>query len=196
MLYWRNKLTLVLPVVGLLTSVAAAAEGGEGGPSMFGDAGQAVVTIFIFLVLVFVLGRWAWKPLVTQLEKREKTIAQTIEDAQKRNQEAEELLAQYRARLDAAQAEGAELLAQSRLQAAEARDKVLADAQEQTHKLTESARQDIEQAKKQAVSELYETTAQLAADVAARVLKKQLTPQDHQRLLSESLQDMRERVSR
>jgi F-type H+-transporting ATPase subunit b len=196
MLYWRNKLTLVLPAVGLLTSVAAASEGGEGGPSMFGDAGQAVVTIFIFLVLVFVLGRWAWKPLVTQLEKREKTIAQTIEDAQKRNQEAEELLAQYRARLDAAHAEGAELLAQSRLQAAEARDKVLADAQEQTHKLTESARQDIEQAKKQAVSELYETTAQLAADVAARVLKKQLTPQDHQRLLSESLQDMRERVSR
>ena len=177
-----------------LTAAAQASEGEGGGSFTFGDPGQAIVTIVIFILLFLVLGRWAWKPLVTQLEKREKTIAQTIEDGQTRQKEAEELLAQYRARLDASQAEAAELLAQARKQAADARDLVVAAAQEESRKLTESARQEIGRAKVEAMGELHEATARLAAEIAAKVVRKALTPEDHRRLLEDSLQEIRERA--
>ena len=104
------------------------------------------------------------------------------------------MLAQYRARLDASQAEAAELLAQARKQAADARDLVVAAAQEESRKLTESARQEIGRAKVEAMGELHEATARLAAEIAAKVVRKALTPEDHRRLLEDSLQEIRERA--
>ncbi len=184
-------LTAAMAVV-LVASPALAAEGDS---ALTGGPGQAVATIIIFLGLLAVLGKWAWKPLVAQLEKREQSIAKTIEDAQKRQKDAEGLLAQYRARLDKAEAEAQQLLAQSRRDAAAAREKVLAAAQEEAAKAAQSARREIEQAKQEAISELYDTTADLATDVAARLIRKNLTADDRKRMLNESLAEIRQRVS-
>lgn len=191
----RLRIAVSASALWLPAVAAQASEGGSSGDFYFGDVGQSIVTLFIFAVLVFVLGRWAWKPLVAQLEKREQSIAQTIEEAQKRQKDAEGLLAEYRARLDAAQAEAAELLAQARRQAAEARDTVVAAAQEESRKLTESARQEIERAKADAMTDLHEATARLAADIAGKVLRKTLTAEDHRRLMNDSLLEIRERAA-
>lgn len=190
-----NKLVwMVCAAVALSAGPALASEGG--GPDFYGGIGQAIVTIFIFGVLVLVLGKWAWKPLVAQLEKRERSIAQAIADSQNRQKEAEELLARYKARLDAAQAEAAEVLAEARRTAAEARELVLAGAQQESRKLTDDARQEIGLAKIEAIGELHEATAGLAADIAAQVIGRHMTSEDHRRLLNDSLEEIRQRAAR
>lgn len=172
---------------------AWAAEASES-PNLFGDVGQAVLVIIIFLLLLGVLGKWAWKPIIAQLQRREDTIAQTIAEAQKRQQQAEELLAQYRARLDAAQQEAAELLAQTRKEAAAARQIVLDTAQKEVQTAAQAAREDIDRARAEALGELYDKTAQLAAEVAGRVIRKNLTREDQQRLLNDSLMEIRQQA--
>ena len=79
---------------------AMAAEGEGGASSGAGDLGQAIATVVIFLLLLAVLGRWAWRPIVSQLQQREQRIADTISAAQKREKEAQDLLESYRKRLD------------------------------------------------------------------------------------------------
>lgn len=175
----------------LLAGPLLAAEGGEPTDQLFGDIGHAIAAVIVFLGLLVVLRKYAWGPLVTQLEHREKSIAETLEQAQKRQQEAQDLLAQYRSRLDAAQAEAGELLAQARRDAADARERVLAIAQEEAHKAAETARQDIERAKRDALTELHQATANLAADIARRVIRKQLSADDQKRLMQDSLEEIR-----
>ncbi len=188
-----NKLRWLI-LAGLVLSLPSAALAGEEGGSnafYFGDVGQAVVTLTIFLLLFFVLGKYAWKPLTAQLEKREKSIQETIEQAQKRQKDAEALLAEYRTRLDMAQAEVAELLASGRAEAASARETVLAAAQQEAHRVGQQAREEIERAKRDALNEMYDATASLAADVAGKLIRKNLTSDDQKRLLQDSLQEVR-----
>ena len=180
-------------VLMVLALPAWAGESESSGDFYFGDVGQAAVTILILLLLLAVLGKYAWKPLTAQLEKREKSIQKTIDEAIKRETQAADLLAQYRERLDAAQAQAAEVLAKGRQDAALARETVLAAAQDEVRQAGEAARQEIEQAKTKALNELYDATAHLAAEVAGQVIRRNLTGDDRKRLLDDSLDEIRKK---
>jgi F-type H+-transporting ATPase subunit b len=159
-----------------------------------GDAGQSIAAIVVFLLLLVVLGKWAWKPIVKQLQLREDSIANQIQEAQRRQKEAQELLEQYKAQLAAAQKEVEELLSRGRREAAQAREQIVAAARDEGQKAIDHAGEDIEQAKRTALRELYETTAMLAVDVAGKIIKKTLQPQDHRDLVEQSLQEIRSRA--
>jgi F-type H+-transporting ATPase subunit b len=189
---WRDLALAALTVLG--GAGPAWAEEGKGGMD-FGDVGQAIAAMLIFLILLVVLGKWAWKPIATQLRLREQEIADTMARSQKREQESQELLAQYKARLDRADADAQEVLARTRKEAAEARQSILTTAHDESHKFAEQARQEIEQAKQSAMNELYDVTANLATEMAGRIIRKNLSPEDQGELLQESLEDIRRRAS-
>ncbi|RPI62245.1 MAG: hypothetical protein EHM48_04395, partial [Planctomycetaceae bacterium] len=132
-----------LATVLLTAGSAMASEGGGSSSFDFGTVGQAVVVVIIFLILLAVLGRWAWKPLVGQLEQREKSIEETIRHAQERQTQAEELLAQYKTRLDNANKEAQDILAKTRQEAVEARDLVITAANTEAHRAGDVAKQEI-----------------------------------------------------
>ena len=69
--------------VPLLTASPAWADEPQSGGFDFGTLGQAGASLFIFAVLLFILGKWAWKPIISQLEQREKSIADTIAQARR-----------------------------------------------------------------------------------------------------------------
>jgi F-type H+-transporting ATPase subunit b len=156
-----------------------------------GDPGQAIAAIVVFLLLLAVLGKWAWKPIVKQLQLREESIAKQIDDAQRRQKEAQDLLDQYKAQLAAARKEVEELLSRGRREAAQAREQIIASARDEGQKAIDRAGEDIEQAKRKALRELYETTASLAVDVAGKIIRKSLQPQDYRDLVEQSLQEIR-----
>lgn len=191
---WTRRIALILPVA-LTASGALASESGGGGFSP-GDLGQAIAAIVIFLLLLAVLGKYAWKPIVTQMRQREEDIASALANAEKRQKESQDLLAQYKARLDQAEKDSQDVLAQARKDAGDARDAILNTAHKEAERFTHQARQDIEQAKQSALHELYDATAELATDLAGKIIRKNLRPQDQQDLLKESLADMRKNVSR
>lgn len=171
--------------------VACAAE--RGGEMYFGDIGQAIAAVIIFALLLVVLGRYAWRPLVAQLERRERRIAETIERAQRAEHDAHELLEGYQSRLRNVEEQAKEILSESRKEAAGAREQVLAEARHEARKSAEAQRLEIEQAKQDALTELRRRTADLASDMAGRILKDRLGPDDHRRLLGGSLDEIRRR---
>ncbi len=175
--------------VGLLAAPASAAEGG--GKLNFGDLGQAIAAMLAFIVLMLVLGRWVWKPLVVQLKRREESINATIQNAEKRQREAEELLADYRQRLDRVDAEAQKLLATSRAQAAQDRERALAEAREEARIFARNAKEEIREAREEAMAELRDVAADVATDLAGRVIGRSLTPEDHRRLVEQSLEEIR-----
>jgi F-type H+-transporting ATPase subunit b len=177
------------------TAWAAAEAAQEAAPNP-GDLGQAIAAILIFLALLAVLGKYGWTPIMEQLRRREEHIAKAIDDAQKGRQDAEALLSQYRAKLDQAAGEAKEVIAKGRQEAAAAREEILAQARDEARKAAEMARQDIEQAKQKALEELYQTTTELAADMAGRVLQESLKASDHRELLADSLSEIRKNAAK
>jgi F-type H+-transporting ATPase subunit b len=178
-------------VVLALPAETAWAQEGQGGRQVYpGDLGQAIAAILIFLGLLAILGRWAWKPVVGQLKRREESIAQALERSQQREQEARDLLAQYTARLQAADAEAQEVIARGRHEAAAAREELLTQARQEAQKFIAEAKEDLRHAKQMALQELYVSTAKLSADIAAQLLGRVLSSQDQDRLLNGCLQEI------
>jgi F-type H+-transporting ATPase subunit b len=156
----------------------------------FGDAGTALATVAIFLLLLLVLGKFAWKPILAQARRREASIQSALDAASEREHKSQELLEAYRAKLDGIGEEARAVLARSRQEGAAARESLLAEAREEARKLSDEQRRDIEQAKADALRELYEKTAALAADMAGQVLRRRLSAQDQGRILDRSLGDI------
>jgi F-type H+-transporting ATPase subunit b len=188
---------LALAAVPLLSASSAwAAEPEGGGGDLFGTFGQAAASLLIFGILFWILGKWAWKPILSQLEAREKKIADTIEQAQNRQEEAQRLLAQYQARLAAAEEQAAALVAESRKEANVAREKILQHAAEEAQNTAKQLRREIEAAKQEALREAYDSVATLATEIAGRIIRRNLRPEDQRQIVEESLQDIRNKVPR
>lgn len=175
-----------------LPAVAPAAEGMGGFD--FGNLGQALAAVLTFLLLLVVLGRWAWKPLVAQIRAREQAVADAIHRAEKQRAEAQEFLDSYRARLDRAEDDARDVLVRTRQEAAELRDRIVAEARQEALKVAEAAKAELARAKDEAIRELYDATAELATDVAQRLLRRSLGGEDHARLLEQSVREIRDRA--
>ena len=176
----------------------ALAEEGGGSPSPIesGTIWNAVWAIGIFLGLLVVLGKLAWKPVLRALEQRERHIAETLANAAAQQAASQKLLQEYQARLDSADAEAAKRLAEARQAAAEARETILTAARSEAEALTKRAASEINAAKQVALTELYAFAGDLATTAAEKILQRQLTAFDQQRLIEESLAEIHARARR
>jgi F-type H+-transporting ATPase subunit b len=185
-------------LAGLLLAVGwpcAAARAAEDGGIYVGDWGQAIVSVLIFLGLLFVLGKWAWKPIIRQLRDREEQVADTVRRAENREAEARRLLEDYKARLQRAEADAEKLLAEARDEAAQAREEMLASARDEAQRTLRRAAEQIELAKQAAASELCETTVELATEMAGEIVGRTLDAGQHRDLVRESLKKIAAQAS-
>ena len=182
--------------VAACASVARAAgeEGAGHGetPSLFtGDLGNAFWTLLIFLLVVFTLGKFAWKPLLGLLQKREDFIRDSLAQAKEDREKAERVLAEHQAKLDQARAEASAIVEEGRRDAEVLHQKIKADAKNEGEAMIARARREIELARDSAVKELFELTTDLATDAAGRIIHKELSPAEHGALVQESIRELR-----
>lgn len=186
----RNLLASLLTSAACVPALAAAEHGDE--TNIFNaDIGNFVFTLIIFGLVVLILGKFAWKPLLNVLNEREKTIRDSLETARAEREQAQRLLADYKAQLEKARQEATAITDEGRRDAEAVRQRILEDARKETADMTERARREIQLATDTAIRDLYDRTAELSVDVARRVLQRELTPADHQRLISESLTEIK-----
>ena len=184
----RKILSAVALAMLALSSVANAAEGES---NLFaGDIGNAVWTLVIFVLVIVVLGKFAWTPLLEALQKREDFIRDSLEEAKDDRLAAEAQLKEYEAKLATAQGEATEIIEEAKRDAETLRTRLEEKAREESENILDRARREIDIAKQSAVKELYSTSAQLATDIAGRVLQRELTPADHERLIQESIGEL------
>ena len=174
----------------LVPGIALAAEGES---NLFaGDIGNAVWTLLIFLAVIFVLGKFAWGPLLSTLQEREKFIRESLEQAKADREAAEARLEEYSEKLHQARAEAHEIVREGRRDAEAVRRRVEEETKEETEKMLARARREIEIAKQTAVKDLYSVGASLATRAASKIVRQELTPSDHERLIEESIAELEE----
>ena len=166
--------------------LARAAEEG-GGHSLIELNGSLLVQLVSFLLLLAVLYRFVYKPLLAALEARTTAIKQQLAEAQAAREAAQRQLAEFEAKLQAAQAEAQTVRERALREAAETRERLTAEARQEATRLLESARAEIQQDVRRAKAELRAEVGALAVEIAERLIQKSLRGEDHERLVQDAL---------
>ncbi|MDD4889925.1 MAG: F0F1 ATP synthase subunit B [Phycisphaerae bacterium] len=190
-----TRLRWVLSAAMLLAACPAAAMAAEHGggedASLFGGSiWTAVWALLIFVVLLVVLGKFAWKPVVKILEDREQKIATALEESEANRKEALTLLEQYRKQLEQAQAEAVRLMQQAQAEGEKVRKSIVDTARTEADDARKRAVEQIEASKNVAVAALFSEAATMAAKVAGQILQREIRPEEHRQLVEQALADM------
>ncbi len=157
-----------------------------------GDVGNVIWTLVIFGVVLWVLGKYAWGPMIDALQKREQFIRESLEQAKHDRDDAEARLKEYNEKLTVARAEATEIVGEGRRDAEVVKQRVEEEARQAAEDMVARAKREIDLAKQTAIKELYTNSARLATDIASRIVRRELTVEDHERLLQESLDELGE----
>lgn len=181
----------VIFLTGLMTAAAFGADSGE--ESLFaGTMAQSVAAIIVFLILFTVLSKFAWGPILKGLQDREEKIKGDLAQAQAAADEAKTTLERYQDQLAAAGDEAGKIIEKGKADAQKLAATLKEQAQAEINQLRQRAEVEIRTAKEQAINELYTQAADLATAVAGRILQREISGEDHQQLIQESLAAMSE----
>ncbi len=147
----------------------------------------ALWTFVIFVMLVLVLGKFAFKPIATALDLREEAITDQIASAERANLEAKDLLLEYQQKLKDSEDEVRQILKQARHDAQKTADQIVEKARGQAHHEHQRALREIEAASDNAVRELAEKAALLSTELAGKLLKREIDPKTHQDLIQSAI---------
>jgi F-type H+-transporting ATPase subunit b len=147
-------------------------------------------TALTFLILIVVLGRFAWGPILQMLETREKTITDAIESAKRERLAAEAASAEMKAALEKARAESAEMIRRNQQEVAAAKNELMAQAKKESDELLVAARKSINEEKRQALAELRAQTVDLAIEAASRLVQMNMDENKQKQLVEEYLSQL------
>ena len=147
----------------------------------------SVYTAVTFLLLLFVLGKFAWGPILHMVEQREKTIKDSLEGAEKARQEATAAAAESRAALEKARNETAELVRKNQAEIAAAKAELMAAAKKDSEELLVSARKTIAEEQRQAVAQVRTLAVDLAIAAAGQLIQSQMDAGQQKKLVEEYL---------
>jgi F-type H+-transporting ATPase subunit b len=149
--------------------LALSSEGG-GGSLVDINPGLIVWTVITFVLLLLILKKFAWKPILTALDQREAAIKDSIEQAQKAKDEAQRILNENQANLAKAEEESKKIVEQGRIYAEKLKDQVIKESKEQAQKIISEASAEIERKKEEAFGELKSQVADLVIQATEKVL--------------------------
>ncbi len=161
-----------------------------------GGFGDALWTIIAFVVLLLVLWKLAWKPMLAALNARQEHIEEQITSAEDTRKEAESVLAQYRAKLENAEGEGRQIVAGYVNKAQQEAKEIIAGARDRTDAMKLKAHADIEKAGKQARSELFEQAGEMVLRLGQEILGRSIRDQDNQKLIGEAVARLKQEESK
>ncbi len=180
----------------MLYVLLASDDGGHGGgainPLDWADPANYKAGLWalgIFLVLVFVLRKFAWGPIVAGLDARENRIAESLEKAAAIEQATRELAETNSQALEAAQREAQGIIAASRQSAQTAADEIIAKAQAEIGAERDRAKREIALESQKASAELRAAAVELTINAAAKLIGRSLSGDDHRRLAEQALGD-------
>jgi F-type H+-transporting ATPase subunit b len=147
----------------------------------------AVWSFVVFLGLLGLLTKFAWKPIMEGLDKREQGIADTIASTHAANDEAKRMLVSYERRLAEATDEVRGMLEEARRDADATRQAIVAEARKAADEEKARARHEIGLAKDDALAQIADRAGDLAVEVAGKFLREKLGRDDQARLVRDSV---------
>ena len=172
----------------LAPSIALAAEH-SGDTEVHGgvDPDLAIFTAIVFLILMAVLWKFAWGPIMVALQKREDALADDLAAAKRNNEEAHRLLEEHKSKLAGTTEEVRQMLENARSDAEATKQDILAEAQKAAESEKTRAVREISAAKDSALEDLAKKSVDTAVGLAGQIVKRQLNANDHEELIGDAL---------
>jgi F-type H+-transporting ATPase subunit b len=186
----RSALFAAAALGGTSSVLAAEGHGGGGGSLITPQFGLIFWTTLTFLLLLVLLRRFAWKPILGALETRERQIREDIEQARRGREESEKILEENRAVLVQARRERAEAVEVGRKDAERLKADILEEARRQRESLLAQTQQQIQAEMRVARAELRKEAVDLAIAAAARILAKNLDDASQRKIVEDYLADL------
>jgi len=172
-------------------SLAAESGTDEGGSFLVSPGiGLMIWTLILFLFTMWVLSKLAFPKIQEALDRRAKTIAESIEAAERQRKESDELLAEYRARLAEAREQADDIMARARKAGEIAEHEAVAEGKQKREELVAAAQRDIEAETRRSLQQIRTEVADLTVLATEKVTRKVLSPEDQKRLVEEALAEV------
>jgi F-type H+-transporting ATPase subunit b len=200
----RSRAATVALLLALLliayAPASAPAQGGAPAPAQEEKPGVFVPprldltiwTIIVFAVLLWFLGRYAWKPMLQGLQKRENDIQSAIQDARAAREEATRLRQEVQAEREKIEAMRRDIIQRAEADAQRRADEVTATAEAKMKADHERMMRELETKGDQLWQELVTKVTDLAAAISSKAIRRNLAPEDHRRFVDESLAELRQ----
>jgi len=179
-----------MELLGYIAAVPFAKEEGGGSFLVSPGLGLMIWTLVLFLFTMWVLSKVAFPKIQEALDKRAKTIADSIDAAERQRRESDELLAEYRGRLEDARKQHDEIIARARNAAQTVEDEAKAAGKEKREELVSAAKRDIEAETRRSLEQIRNEVADLTVLATEKVTRKSLTADDQKRLVEEALAEV------
>ena len=154
------------------------------------NPGLIIWTIITFALLVVVLGKFAWKPLLQVLQSREQEIADSLKKAEEAKKDAERMMQENKVAMEKASTETARLIAEGRAMAEQLKSYIVAKANESAKKMLDQAKDEISREKDSAMAQLRSEVAELSISVAEKILDESLDNAKQKKMVDNVLQQL------
>jgi len=156
-------------------------------PLVQADPGLFIWTILTFLVLLFLLSKLAWRPLLQALDKRQQAIRQSLDDAQAAKEELSRLHQESAQIIRQARVDAEAIIAQSRTDAGRLREEMRQKAKTEADGIVRTAERQIQLETARALQQIRSEAVDLSVSIASKLLQRNLTKEDNERLIAEAL---------
>lgn len=164
--------------------------GGEVGGPLDVNPGLIIWTVVTFAVLLFVLKKVAWKPILNSLNEREKFIKDSLEKAEIAQKEAEKLIQDNRASMLKAEEEAQKIIAQGRDYAEKLKAQLLEESKTEAKKLVDNAKAEIERKNQEAFNDIKDQVAEIAISAAEKIIRENLDSEKNTQLVNKLIEDL------
>jgi F-type H+-transporting ATPase subunit b len=154
------------------------------------DPGLYIWTILTFLILLGLLARYAWRPLLDALDKRQEAIRTSLDDARKAKEELGRLQAESARILAEARTEAANIIASTRSDAARFADEQKQKARADAEAVVRNAQREIDTQTHRAIETIRREAIDLSVAVATKILRRDLSKADNERLVDDAIREM------
>ena len=154
------------------------------------DPGLFIWTIVTFLVLLTLLAKFAWTPLLQALETRQNAIRKSLDDAQQARQELERLNSESTQILNRARVEAEAIITQSRSDGDRLREEIRARARTEADNIVKNAERQIQLETSRALEQIRREAVDLSVMIASKIIQRNLTREDNEKLIDEAMKQV------
>ena len=159
------------------------------------DPGLYIWTIVTFLVLLALLARFAWRPLLDALEQRQAAIRKSLDDARQAKQDLERVQVESQRILAEARTQAGEIVSRTRSDAAAFGEEMKQKARTDADALVKHAERQIEMQTSRALETIRHEAVDLSIAIASKILRRDISKEDNERLIQDTLREMQSRLN-
>jgi F-type H+-transporting ATPase subunit b len=186
-MYAKRWLAAIVSAVWLVGAPVLVCASSEGGGGLINVDKSLLIQVLNFAILLFLLHRLLYKPLLAKMEERSSAIKKSLDEAQAARAEAARQQEENAARLKAAYAEAAAIREQALKEAGEEQRRLLEAARSESQRMIESAKAQLDADVRRAREELRREVSDIAVDIAEKLIRKSLRDEDHRRIVDDAI---------